>query len=91
MTLHCYIYMFYIEYLQLEQAMCMLWWGFCVSTIWIVEMRCIDHISTFGAVEIWRICDKGLKVALAHALRRCSHKGGIPIASRAFCYLLQPK
>ena len=41
---------------------------------------------------MWWKCGKGLTdvvdlhVHTVYALRRCSHKGGFPIASRAFCY-----
>ena len=30
--------------------------------------------------------DRSDSLTGSYALRRCSHKGGIPIASRAFCY-----
>ena len=33
------------------------------------------------------MCDKRFdRLARAHAIGRCSHKGGIPISLRAFCY-----
>ena len=43
--------------------------------------------TTYPHLEMWRMCDKRFdRLARAHAIGRCSHKGGIPISLRAFCY-----
>ena len=51
-----------------------------------MEMWWNHNLVCGDAVEVWKRFDRCGRFTCSYALRRCSHKGGLPIASRAFCY-----